>query len=84
MPLKVPLVGGVTTAKVRASPSTSEPASVRDRAAPLATATVCAVATGASFTGRMAIATVATLESFRPSFTLKVKRSVPCTLMFGV
>ena len=58
-------------------PSTSLPESVTASVLPSSTDSFCAAATGASFTGFTVIATVTVAESAAPSFTLKVKPSVP-------
>ena len=46
--------------------------------------TLCAEAIGASFTALTVIETVAGAESTVPSFTMKVKLSLPLKFAFGV
>ena len=76
-PLSVPCVGAVTTAYVSVSPSTSVAVSVIALAVSWFVVTLCAVATGASFTGVTVSVTVATFEFSVPSFALNVKLSGP-------
>ena len=77
MPVSPPFVGAATMAKVSAPPSTSEPASPRFVAVSSFNVTARAFATGASFTARTVIETVAGALSAAPSLAWKVKLSEP-------
>src|SRR5207302_9723890 len=83
-PLSVPCAGAVTTAYVSGSPSTSVAASAIAVAVSWFVVTLCAVATGVSFTGVMVSVTVATFEFSVPSFALNVKLSGPLYFAAGV
>ena len=79
-----PCSGDSTTSKASVSKSTSAPVNVIDFAVSSSVVTVCAVATGASFTAFTVMETVATPEFTAPSFTRKVKESLPFTFAIGV
>src|SRR5437899_10492325 len=76
-PLNVPCVGATTMAYVSGSPSTSLAVSVIAFVVSWLVVTLCAFATGGSFTAVTVIVTVATFEFSVPSFALKVKLSGP-------
>ena len=84
VPVSAPFFGCATTVKVRASFSASVADRVIFSAVSSGVASVCAMASGASFTAVTVIPTVATAESSFPSLALKVKESVPLKSVFGV
>src|SRR5439155_143076 len=79
-----PLAGDVSTVKFVTGPSTSEPVKVIGSGVSSAFVIFWPNATGASFTFVIVIVTVATADVSEPSFTLKVKLTVPKKFVAGV